>query len=135
MGRQLYFILLYEPKVENHWFKLFDIYNFVQIQSNHTFIFFQLRLTRIAIVIVGIFITCHLPRFIPNVVEMFMKNLPEVSYRIVPNLTFLIGKIISQLNHNFVLAAGLNSFCLSVFLYLSHMRTHTHTHFQKIARF
>jgi hypothetical protein len=37
------------------------------------------RLTRIAIVIVGIFITCHLPRFIPNVVEMFMKNLPEVS--------------------------------------------------------
>lgn len=37
----------------------------------------DIRLTRIAIFIVCIFITCHLPRFIPNVVEMFTPQLPE----------------------------------------------------------
>ena len=38
----------------------------------------DIRLTRVAIIIVCIFITCHLPRFVPNVVEMFMSTLPEV---------------------------------------------------------
>jgi hypothetical protein len=43
----------------------------------------DVRLTRIAIFIVGIFITCHLPRFIPNIGEMFMQNLPEVKFILV----------------------------------------------------
>ena len=34
----------------------------------------DVRLTRIAIVIVGVFITCHLPRFIPNIAELFTKD-------------------------------------------------------------
>ena len=38
----------------------------------------DIRLTRVAIIIVCIFIICHLPRFIPNVVEMFLSQLPEV---------------------------------------------------------
>lgn len=36
----------------------------------------DIRLTRIAIVIVGVFLACHLPRFIPNIVEMLF-GLPE----------------------------------------------------------
>lgn len=39
----------------------------------------DIRLTRIAIIIVCIFVICHLPRFIPNVVEMFLSELPEVT--------------------------------------------------------
>ena len=34
----------------------------------------DVRLTRIAIVIVGVFITCHLPRFIPNISELFTTD-------------------------------------------------------------
>ena len=37
----------------------------------------DIRLTRIAIVIVGVFIACHLPRFIPNIVEM-VTTMPQV---------------------------------------------------------
>ena len=39
----------------------------------------DIRLTRIAIVIVGVFLACHLPRFIPNIVEMLF-GLPPVIY-------------------------------------------------------
>ena len=37
----------------------------------------DIKLTRVSIVIVGVFIVCHLPRFIPNIVEMFI-DLPQV---------------------------------------------------------
>ena len=37
----------------------------------------DIRLTRIAIAIVGVFIACHLPRFIPNIVEM-VTSMPQV---------------------------------------------------------
>ena len=37
----------------------------------------DVRLTRIAIAIVCVFICCHLPRFIPNLVELFTE-LPKV---------------------------------------------------------
>ena len=40
----------------------------------------DIRLTRIAIVIVGVFLACHLPRFIPNIVEMLF-GLPEVTIK------------------------------------------------------
>lgn len=40
----------------------------------------DIRLTRIAIIIVCVFICCHLPRFVPNVVEMFMPQLSEVRF-------------------------------------------------------
>ena len=40
----------------------------------------DIRLTRIAIVIVGVFIICHLPRFIPNIVEIAMP-LPPVKLK------------------------------------------------------
>jgi hypothetical protein len=36
------------------------------------------RLTRISITIVGVFICCHLPRFIPNIIEMLVTKPPEV---------------------------------------------------------
>ncbi len=36
------------------------------------------RLTRTAIVIVCVFLVCHVPRFIPNVIELFTK-LPKVN--------------------------------------------------------
>ena len=40
----------------------------------------DVRLTRIAIVIVAVFITCNLPRFIPNIAELFTTDGgPEVS--------------------------------------------------------
>ena len=42
----------------------------------------DIRLTRIAIVIVGVFLACHLPRFIPNIVEMLF-GLPPVRYHII----------------------------------------------------
>ena len=41
----------------------------------------DIRLTRIAIAIVGVFIACHLPRFIPNIVEM-VTSMPQVKKKI-----------------------------------------------------
>ena len=41
----------------------------------------DIRLTRIAIAIVGVFIACHLPRFIPNIVEM-VTSMPQVKIMI-----------------------------------------------------
>ncbi len=51
----------------------------------------NIRLTRIAIVIVCIFITCHLPRFIPNIMEMFMPVLPWVSITLLPASCVSLG--------------------------------------------
>jgi hypothetical protein len=42
----------------------------------------DIRLTKIAITIVCVFVTCHVPRFVPNVIEIFTEkeeNLPAVS--------------------------------------------------------
>ena len=47
----------------------------------------DIRLTRIAIVIVGVFLACHLPRFIPNIVEMLF-GLPPVRYNDILLLKF-----------------------------------------------
>ena len=49
----------------------------------------DIRLTRIAIVIVGVFIICHLPRFIPNIVEMVMA-LPRVILKAIINSVWSI---------------------------------------------
>ena len=41
----------------------------------------DIRLTKIAITIVCVFVTCHMPRFVPNVIEIFTEreeNLPSV---------------------------------------------------------
>jgi hypothetical protein len=38
------------------------------------------RFTRIAIAIVVVFVICHVPRFIPNIAELLMINLPEVTF-------------------------------------------------------
>ena len=47
----------------------------------------DIRLTRIAIVIVGVFIACHLPRFVPNISEMLVESLPDV------NLLFILRNV------------------------------------------
>ena len=39
----------------------------------------DIRLTRISIVIVFVFIVCHVPRSIPNFAEFFLGELPRVS--------------------------------------------------------
>ena len=42
----------------------------------------DIRLTKIAITIVCVFVTCHVPRFVPNVIEIFTEkneDLPSVS--------------------------------------------------------
>ena len=44
----------------------------------------DIRLTRIAIVIVGVFLACHLPRFIPNIVEMLF-GLPPAGNPFTPS--------------------------------------------------
>jgi hypothetical protein len=36
---------------------------------------------RISITIVSVFVTCHFPRFIPNVIEMAVDEPPEVSLK------------------------------------------------------
>ena len=38
------------------------------------------RLTRISLTIVIVFVCCHLPRFIPNIIEMVAQKPPKVSY-------------------------------------------------------
>jgi len=58
----------------------------------------DVRLTRIAIVIVGIFITCHLPRFIPNITELFVEELPEWS-AIIISFTNLLQIINCTVNY------------------------------------
>ena len=52
----------------------------------------DIRLTRIAIAIVGVFIACHLPRFIPNIVEM-VTSMPQVKNDLLYNLDTKINSM------------------------------------------
>ena len=40
----------------------------------------ELRLTRISVIIVFIFIICHVPRSIPNIAEFVLGKLPRVRF-------------------------------------------------------
>ena len=47
----------------------------------------DIRLTKIAVTIVCVFVCCHMPRFVPNVIEIFTEreeNLPSVSIEHLP---------------------------------------------------
>ena len=53
-----------------------------------TYLVLGSRLTRISMSIVVVFVCCHLPRFIPNLIEMVLDKPPEVSY-----YTYLSGPV------------------------------------------
>ena len=43
----------------------------------------ELRLTRISVIIVFIFIICHVPRSIPNIAEFVLGKLPRVRFLVM----------------------------------------------------